>query len=134
MADQEAEEDPAGDRIREGIAYLCEHFARIQSALGGTGGHGMPLLPDRLQECVLESGSPQDVLDALHKALLAAGDARGIYTRTRGNMNLPGMTVSQPSEVVYLCPIMRCGRVVPGPLVIAPRCNLAGTPLRRDRL
>jgi hypothetical protein len=134
VADEEADEDPTGHRMQEGVAYLCEHFARIQSALGGADGQGMPLLLNRLQERVLGSDSPQDVLDAIHEALIAAGDARGIYMRTRGNMTLPGMTASQPPEVIYLCPIMRCRRVVPGPLVIAPRCNLAGTPLRRDRL
>jgi hypothetical protein len=134
MAEEEASRDEALGKIREGIAYICENLARVRRALAGVDADDERQLLGLLRERVLDGGDPQDILDAIHATLLAAGDARGIYARTRGELALPGMAVNRPVEIAYLCPVMRCLRVVPGPLVISPKCNLTDNPLHQGRI
>jgi hypothetical protein len=124
-------------KVRQGLAYVCAHFDEISVALAeeGPDGDGLHAL-ERLRSALRASGEFSDPLADLHLALQRAGDALGVYGHIRGVRSWPlaGFDQSEPFEIVYRCPIGRCPRVVLGPAVTLPRCEVARRALSRERL
>ncbi|WP_084508408.1 hypothetical protein [Nocardia pseudovaccinii] len=70
-------------------------------------------------------------LDAVHAALQARGDARGLYGHHRSAAAIGVHRL----EVVYRCPLARCaGRAADEVHDDPPRCALTGRELLRERL
>jgi hypothetical protein len=119
-------------RVAAGLAYLCGHLEDLRSILGDDGTDvGMPL---HHLLAVVRSGTPSDIgaaLDAVHTALQAAGDARGLY----GHHRDPAPIGVHHLEIVYRCPLARCtGRAADEVDGDPPRCALTGRELLRERL
>lgn len=141
MADQTASAAPAPDsagpdadvQARVGLGYVCAHHDEIRRDLslsgfggvrsrterGGNGVDGFAAEPEPLRDLALAltgDQSPIPALDAIHAALLAAGDALGLYGRARPGIRgvtPPGVDTAVPpptEETVYLCPRRRCSR------------------------
>ncbi|MFI9636446.1 hypothetical protein ACIHAX_27510 [Nocardia sp. NPDC051929] len=117
-------------RVTAGLAYLCGHLQEIRGTLGDDGTDTSTPLHKLLSS--VRSGDGAGIaaaLDAVHTALRAAGDARGLYGHHRGLVPVGVHSI----EVVYRCPLERCdGRddVDAEP----PRCAVSGRELRRERL
>ncbi|MGV9633337.1 hypothetical protein ACWDO0_04095 [Nocardia rhamnosiphila] len=119
-------------RIAAGLAYLCEHLEDIRSVLEDDGSdHGTPL--NRLL-AVVHSDGVTDLgvaLDAVHTALQAGGDARGLYGHHRAATPIGVHHL----EIVYRCPLARCtGRTAAEVHDDPPRCALTERELLRERL
>ncbi|WP_063057494.1 hypothetical protein [Nocardia sienata] len=119
-------------RVAAGLAYLCGHLEDIRSVLGDDGADpGSPL--NRLL-AVVRSGSATGfgvALEAVHTALQARGDARGLYGHHRSATPIGVRHL----EVVYRCPLARCmGRTADEVHDDPPRCALTGRELLRERL
>ncbi|MEU9620813.1 MULTISPECIES: hypothetical protein [unclassified Streptomyces] len=117
---------------REEIAYVCDQLEHIGAALEMYGPAGRAPL-EHLLAALRDGEDPAAPLDALHEALLAAGDAAGIHGRARG-LNPQGVTPATPDEWVLLCPAHQCSRHTWPDGPAAPRCRISGLPLRRERL
>ena len=117
---------------RAEVAYICDQLDRIRAALETHSIRGVAPL-ERVLAALLAGEDMTEALEALHVALLAAGDAAGINGRTRG-MKPIGANSAMPDESVLLCPTNQCSRYnwPDGPE--APRCRITGQPLREERL
>ncbi len=119
-------------RVAAGLAYLCGHLEDIRSVLGDDGSDTATPL-NRLIAAV-HSDSATDLggaLDAVHTALQAGGDARGLY----GHHRTPTPIGVHHLEVVYRCPLARCtGRTADEVHDDPPRCALTERELLRERL
>lgn len=127
--------DIPGDRVADGIAFVCGRLTDIRTCLEEDG--DVAVL-DRFLVAMRSGEDPAAMLEDLHAALQAAGDAFGIFggLRGAGPASAPhGVGSPRPAEVLYLCPVRRCSRYwwpdSPGAL---PVCGLAGEPLRPERL
>jgi hypothetical protein len=125
------------DQAFRALAYVCAHADEIRAALAddASGGKGLQTL-ERLRSALRSDGEISRPLEELHLALLRAGDALGVYghVRSAGGLSLAGFDEGEPLEVVYRCPVGRCRRVVPGPAVNPPRCEVVGEALRWGQL
>jgi hypothetical protein len=118
-------------RLREGLGYVCSQNAELREILPPDGVAAL----DQVIAAARVGEVPASLLDTLHEALLRAGDALGIYGRTRSSGSLAGLS-SAPEETVYLCPSGRCNRYVwTRDVTNAPLCALASdAPMRWERL
>ncbi|MEV5410336.1 hypothetical protein AB0K60_16045 [Thermopolyspora sp. NPDC052614] len=123
-------------RTRDALAYACDHLEELREDLGDDPA-GSALL-DRLLSRIRGNGTIADVLDEIHAALQAAGDALGLYGRVPGHQGDRGIDLaglgSGPLEIVYLCPIGRCSGHQTQAAGSPPRCGISGEELRRERL
>ncbi|MFF3215832.1 hypothetical protein ACFYYB_35095 [Streptomyces sp. NPDC002886] len=129
MTDQSSD---LGAGTRAGVAYVCEQLERIRRDLRHHSARGTA--PLDLLMAVLGAGEdPTAPLEAVHEALLAAGDARGVHGGQRG-LNPIGAASAMPETWVLLCPTDSCSRYgwPDGPETHA--CAISGRPLRRERL
>ncbi|MEU0190879.1 hypothetical protein ABZ250_13565 [Streptomyces afghaniensis] len=125
-------EGGSGSEQREDLAYVCDRLDYIRTALDTHGPERTVPLEGLLT--ALEGGADlTEPLKLLHEAVLAAGDAAGIRSRTRG-LNPRGVGPAMPDEWVLLCPIDRCSRYEWPDGEEAPPCRISGQGLRRDRL
>jgi hypothetical protein len=135
--DDVAAEEIRARQVSHGLAYVCAHADEIRAALAedASGAEGLQAL-GRLRSLLRGNRDISGPLTDLHHALLRAGDALGVYGHVRGarGWSLAGFNESEPLEIVYRCPIGRCSRVVPGPALTPPRCEMVGEGLRRGQL
>lgn len=118
---------------RAALAYVCEQWDFLRAELP-IDRIGEPPLLQRLLAAIREGSDLTGPLDALHEAVLASGDALGIYGSTRGVQPV-GIEATATTEAVYLCPAGRCSRYTwPQSTDDQPRCQVTGKPLRRDSL
>ncbi|MET7761579.1 hypothetical protein [Streptomyces sp. NPDC005336] len=129
MTDQH---DVNGAGPREDVAYVCEQLEHIRTLLQTHSPAGTAPL-ERLVATLQAGEDPAMPLDAVHEALLAAGDAVGIHGRVRG-LNPIGADPATPREWVLLCPTGQCSRYSwpDGPQ--APSCPVSGQSLRTEPL
>ncbi|MFK4068245.1 hypothetical protein [Streptomyces sp. NPDC029674] len=130
MAEQHSGVDT---RVREAIAHVCGRLERIRADLEtyATGG-AAPL--ERLLADLRAGEDPAPALDALHEALLAAGDAVGVHGGAARGLTPLGADPALPDERVLLCPTRQCSRIAWPDGSDAPRCRVSGRPLRGERL
>lgn len=125
------------ERALNGLAYVCAHLGEITDVLtdDNTGREGSTAFA-RLRSAVRHNEDIIGPLGDIHHALLRAGDALGIYGHVRGlhSLILAGVEQGRPLEIVYRCPAGRCPRIVPGPAVTPPRCDVVGQELRWGQL
>lgn len=125
-------------KISEGLAYVCQHLDQIRADLSYCDGSGDLGPLERLLAAVSESREIAGPLNALHDALLAGGDALGVYGHARdsGPRGLrPAGVDERPVETVYLCPNGGCSRYGwPDATNGTPQCEISGKRLRRERL
>ncbi|WP_125591706.1 hypothetical protein [Amycolatopsis balhimycina] len=124
--------DGRGVESRERVAYVCVQSDRIRAVLETHGPDGAAPL-ERTLAALRDGEETTAPLDALHDALLVAGDAAGINGRARG-LTPHGVSPAMPDEWVLLCPMHHCSRYTwpSGPEL--PRCTISGQPLRRERV
>ncbi|MGW4881805.1 hypothetical protein ACWEPI_35250 [Streptomyces sp. NPDC004262] len=123
------------EQVGAAVALVCgeqDGFRETLTLAGGTS----PL--DAVLDCLRNAGQGDaDLgtrLNALHAALQAAGDARGLFGSLRHSGPRPaGFTASpaSPQEEIYLCPGRRCPRWhfpqdAPGG---APHCAIDQAPM-----
>ncbi|WP_371675657.1 hypothetical protein [Streptomyces sp. NBC_01276] len=123
-------------RRRDEVAYVCEQLDRIRTDLETHAAEGAAPL-ESLAAALRAGTDPSARLDALHEALLAAGDAAGVRGRARG-LDPIGTARPAPDAWVLLCPTGQCSRYSwpdagDGPDE-APRCRIGDQALRRERL
>ncbi|MFE1596579.1 hypothetical protein [Nocardia sp. NPDC058705] len=123
---------PDAGRTAVGLAYVCTHWDELHSLLGDNRTDPTTVL-QRLAG-IAESGSAVEIaaaLDAVHHALRACGDARGVYENQR-DAAVAGV---HRLEIVYRCPFSRCtGLPAHEVRVDRPHCALTGRELVRERL
>ncbi|GAA2439257.1 hypothetical protein [Streptomyces macrosporus] len=119
-----------GQRLRTAIGYVCGNTPYIRQTLIEAG-NARAL--DAALEAIRSAADPEPALTALHEALLAAGDARGIMPTVRG-LRPAGANAHLPALAVYVCPTDRCSRHSRAEHDDPPRCTLSGEPLRLTRL
>ena len=123
---------PDAERVTAGLAYLCRHLQEIRSTLGDE--ETDPATPLRKLLDMVSVGRTPDLADALsavHDALRAAGDARGVYGNHRSLVPVGVRNL----EIVYRCPLARCdGRTGDDIGDDPPTCAISGQELLRERL
>ncbi|MFB7253715.1 hypothetical protein [Streptomyces nojiriensis] len=119
-------------RRRDEVAYVCGRLDRIRADLEAHGADGAAPLED-LAAALRAGTDPTARLDALHEALLAAGDAAGVGGGARG-LDPIGTSAPVPDAWVLLCPTGQCSRYSWPDGPEAPRCSIGDEPLRRERL
>jgi hypothetical protein len=120
------------DRARDGVAYVCGHLDRIRADLDSNGSRD-PSCLEQLIAAVRDGQDPSGPLDALHTALLVAGDALGVYGNTRGLKPI-GTDVNTAAETIYVCPTRQCSRYSWPEGVTPPHCEITAKPMCRVRL
>lgn len=135
MAEEDAHRQRARAReIADGIATVCGDLDELRRFLDEMGAASV------LQRLLTQLDAGEDVaesLDAVHDALLAHGDAVGIYgSGSRGIGPRPqDLAAPRPAEAVFLCPQRRCSRLWwPDADEAVPSCALTGRRLRWERL
>jgi hypothetical protein len=127
------QQDTRRTRSREEVAYVCARLDQIRTSLERYGREGAAPL-ERVVAALRAEEDPVPALDALHEALLVAGDAVGLHGRVRGLSPL-GVDADLPDEWVLLCPTGQCARHAwPDGGDAEPPCRVSGRPLRRARL
>ena len=139
--------DPGAEaaRIARGVAYVCRHLDELRTLLNDDGTDSSAPLTAlvaalRGQAPSQPSGVGQagpsiaGLLDQVHAAAQAAGDALGVYGV---GVRSSGQTGMEPLQVVFRCPLQRCaGR--PADRVTGPQpvCTVSQDrlPLTRERL
>lgn len=116
-------------RTSDGLAYVCRHLDQIRADLAGD---TSPL--ERVLDAVADGLDLTTALDALHTALLAGGDAFGLYGNAARTLRPPGVG-REPLEIVYLCPLGRCS-VLRWPEAVggAQHCSISGRDRVREKL
>ncbi|TRV81501.1 hypothetical protein FKN01_03355 [Streptomyces sp. 130] len=119
--------------IADAVGYVCRRQLQLRQVLAS--GPGVAAL-DAVIGVLRAGGDPRQSLDDLHRALREAGDALGVFGRSRGLFDLAGSDRYARQEPVLLCPQggahYPCARFAfPAPGV-TPRCEVSGEPLRRD--
>ncbi|MEU6957429.1 hypothetical protein [Streptomyces sp. NPDC045714] len=114
------------------IAYVCSRLDRIREDLQTYGPHGDEPL-ERVVTSVRAGQDPTAPLDALHEALLSAGDATGVRSQGRGLFPI-GVDSQRPDEWLLLCPTGQCSRHAWPDAQEPSGCRITGQPLRRERL
>jgi hypothetical protein len=110
------------------LAFVCARIPEIRTALGPA---GVPPLQG-LTEAVQRGDDLRPALDAVHRALLAAGDALGVYGHGSRGLEPAGV---ESVEIVYRCPLRKCaGRDRAEFLRSSQLCEIGGERLLRERL
>jgi hypothetical protein len=125
--------DPT-DPTAAAIGYVCGHLADLRAQLEYVGAVGA--LEDLLAAVRAGTKDVSAELDRLHDAVLAAGDALGVYqggSRTAG-LKPAGIAAGAPAEAMFLCPHRRCTRFRWPEEGSPPVCGIDGTPMVRERL
>lgn len=124
-------------QIADGLAYVCEHVDQVRATLTRGPSGGLPRL-DALLAALRNGEDPTAPLGELHRALLAAHDALGVFGRARdaSMLTTPGIPADRPYVPVVLCPRTDhpCARFAwpePGG---TPVCKVVGDPLRHTTL
>lgn len=121
-------------RVADGLAYVCGSLDSLHAVLPGD--EQSPLR--RLLAAVRADQDPAGPLEALHAALLAAGDPLGVWGHARSQSRavpMTGVDERRPFEPIYLCPQGRCsGRRVDKTTTFPLTCAITGQELRRDQL
>lgn len=134
--------DPPNDTDRA-LAYVCRRLDYLRRLLtpgqDGTGGDPPELrvLTDAATAAQRPGhGELRDLLQALHQAVEAAGDERGVWQASkRRGLHLPGIPGGAPFEAHYLCPIGRCAGRHPDQSTVFPlTCTITGRELERTIL
>jgi hypothetical protein len=141
--------DASGDARRSthraALAYVCAYRDELAAELAP-----LPAAPDgRLPSTLVDgllvalgaAGDYGSWLDAMDEALRRSADALGLYGRVGSEqgsreLRLAGGSSALPptaDETVYLCPAGYCSRFAFAEGG-APRCVVAGQPMREDRL
>ncbi|MFI8912807.1 hypothetical protein ACIGW4_14450 [Streptomyces sp. NPDC053513] len=96
-----------GEPDADGVAYVCEHAEEIRRQLELTGDSACL---DRLRLAVQEERAVLDLLEELHEAVLASGDALGVLGRGSRGVRPAGIMAAR-RESVFICPRQRrCSR------------------------
>ncbi|MGW6404482.1 hypothetical protein [Streptomyces sp. NPDC055134] len=114
------------------IAYVCTQLDRMREDLRAYGRQGAEPL-ERVVAAVRAGQDPTASLDALHEALLFAGDAAGVRGQGRGLFPI-GVSAQRPDDWVLLCPTGQCARHAWPDAQEPAGCRITGQPLRRERL
>ncbi|MFI2614711.1 hypothetical protein [Streptomyces sp. NPDC018584] len=122
MAEQHSGVDT---RVREAIAHVCGRLERIRADLETYAAEGAAPL-ERLLADLRAGEDPAPALDALHEALLAAGDAVGVHGGAARGMTPLGVDPR---------PARRAGAALPDAPVLPVRLarRLRRAALRRQR-
>jgi hypothetical protein len=119
---------------RDAVAYVCRNLEQFRVALAGSEAESAIL--SRFEEAVRSGQDLGDVLDALHRAVQANGDALGVFgprSRSFGPV-IPGES-GGPWGILFLCPLGRCsGRRYPRMADFPLRCSVSGESLLRKRI
>ncbi|MFC8663162.1 hypothetical protein [Streptomyces sp. NPDC057199] len=134
--------DPPDDRTDQALAYVCrrlDYLRRLLAPEQDTSG-GPPELR-ALTNAVTTAQRPdrdtfQDLLQALHGAVQAAGDPLGVWQEPKErSLHLPGASGGAPFEPLYRCPIGRCAGRRPDKSTVFPlTCTITGRELERTIL
>jgi hypothetical protein len=122
--------------VAAGLAYACQYLDDICEVLraAGTAGQGRPTEVRHVAEAVRTGADPRGPLEALHAALLGAGDPRGVWGAAR-NLMMTGLADNVPYEPVYTCPNGLCsGHDAAAATAISFTCALTRQPLRKESL
>lgn len=125
----------SANRIAAGLAYVCKELASLRAVLP----------PDKqspLEQLLAAVRAGEDLagpLEALHTALLAAGDPLGVWGHLgvweQRSVTIAGVNTQQPFEPIYLCPHGRCaGRSADKDTVFPLTCAITGKKLRQEQL
>jgi hypothetical protein len=114
------------------IAYVCTQLDRMREDLQAYGPQGAEPL-ERVVAAVRAGQDPTAPLDALHEALLFAGDATGVRGQGRGLFPI-GVGAQRPDGWLLLCPTGQCARYAWPDAQEPSGCRITGQPLRRERL
>lgn len=121
-------------RVAEGLAYVCRNLDSLHAVLPGD--EQSPLR--RLLAAMRADHDQAGPMEALHAALLAAGDPLGVWGHARSEsraVSIAGADGGRPFEPIYLCPQGRCsGRRVDKTTTFPLTCAITGQHLRRDHL
>jgi hypothetical protein len=141
-----AESGAEAARVARGLAYVCRHLDELRTLLDDDGTDPSKPLAKLVTALQGQAAAQQPtdggqsrpsvagLLDQVHAAVQAAGDALGVYG---SGVRSGGQTGMEALQVVFRCPLGRCaGRPadrVAGP---PPVCTVspAGLPLIRERL
>ncbi|MFF4503011.1 hypothetical protein [Streptomyces sp. NPDC001401] len=124
----------------DAMAYVCAHRDTLREELHRIGAGDEQVLDRLLAEAAAGTDAWPPLLDQLNEAILADGDALGLFGRgTQGTatreLRPAGIAVTPVSEVVYVCPATRCSRYWwPDAGAQTPECAVDGEPLLRARL
>jgi hypothetical protein len=132
-------------RVARGLAYVCRHLDELRTLLNDDGTDPSAPLTELVsalqgQAPSRSSGGGQagpsiaSLLDRVHTAVQAAGDALGVYGV---GVRSSGQTGMEPLQVVFRCPLRLCaGR--PADRVSGPQPVCTVSPARlslvRERL
>lgn len=134
VEDQTAEQKAAEAKTARAVYYVCDHLADLRAQLER--GNGTEPL-DRLLAAIRAGGELPVLLDELHTAIQAGGDALGIYGQTRSAGPRPaGIGRSRAAQVVFLCPVDQCSRTwwPDDSTTERPACQIHDQPLRWEFL
>jgi hypothetical protein len=126
----------ATPQVADGLAYVCRHLDTLRTALRHGQHHEEE--PAALQQVLEAARTLADLtgpLQALHTALLKAGDTLGIWGAARREVTLAGDDHGVPFEPVYRCPLGRCTGRHPDNTTIFPLiCTITGRELHQETL
>jgi hypothetical protein len=129
--------DSTGAHAADALAYVCGRLDYLRSVLPRDEAGEPPVLRTLLN-ALADARDLAGPLQAVHTALLDAGDALGVWGHVRSgwrDLNLPGVDETAPFEVIYLCPLGRCSGRRPDKTTTFPvTCPITGQELRRERL
>lgn len=124
-------------RVADGLAYVCRHLDTLRTALRH-GQHDQEEEPASLRQVLEAVRTGADLagpLQALHTALLEAGDTLGVWGAARRGVTLAGDDPGVPFEPVYPCPLGRCTGRHPDNTTIFPLiCTITGRELHQETL
>jgi hypothetical protein len=128
---------PAVVPAAAGLAYVCRYLEEICEVLRPDGcvdpAHRAPVVRRVLDAARMgaDLGGP---LNALHAALLHAGDPRGVWGAARALVPA-GVDTGVPFEPVYVCPHGHCsGHSTAAAAAISFTCAVTRQPLRTEIL
>lgn len=134
--DQEPQQ--ANVQVADGLAYVCRHLDTLRTALQhdrNDQGEEEPALLRQVLEAVRTRTDLAGPLQALHTALLDAGDTLGVWGAAQRGVNLAGTDQGVPFEPVYRCPLGRCAGRRPDNTTVFPLiCTITGRELHQETL
>lgn len=120
--------------VAAGLAYACRYLKDIREVLRPDGDQRDPLEIRRVADAVRTGADLRGPLEALHGALLAAGDPWGVWGAARALM-MTGLDADVPFEPMCACPHDHCsGHSIVTATAISFTCTLTRQPLRSEAL
>lgn len=133
--DQEPPQTPP--QVADGLANVCRNLDTLRTALRH-GQHDQEEEPASLRQVLEAVRTRADLagpLQALHTALLDAGDTLGIWGAARREVILAGDDHGVPFEPIYRCPLGRCSGRRPDNTTVFPLiCTITGRELHQETL